>query len=153
MARSALLWRQTGWLTMYQQFQVPEKQGVLSDLVMRDAQDNEDTQVADINYLVKEGGCDGYIFAPATVEATKGAIERACQTGKPEIVFDRGTTATCVTSFVHSVGGCAWGIDSASFLADKVKPGGHIVALRTAAGVDVFEQRWAAAQKILATPS
>ena len=153
MARSALLWRQTGWLTMYQQFQVPEKQGVLSDLVMRDAQDNEDTQVADINYLVKEGGCDGYIFAPATVEATKGAIERACQTGKPVIVFDRGTTATCVTSFVHSVGGCAWGIDSASFLADKVKPGGHIVALRTAAGVDVFEQRWAAAQKILATPS
>ena len=141
-------WRQTGWITMYQQYLQLKSQGVVSDLEMRDAQDDENTQVADIDFLIKEGGCDGYIIAPATVEATKSAIERACKTGKPVIVFDRGTTAPCITSFVHSVGGYAWGIDSAKFLASKLKSGDHVVALRTAPGVDVFEQRWAAAQKV-----
>jgi len=141
-------WRQTGWITMHEQFLELKKQGLVSDLEMRDAQDDENTQVADIDFLVKEGGCDGYIIAPATVEATKSAIERACKTGKPVIVFDRGTTATCITSFVHSVGGYAWGIDSSEFLASKLKKGDHVVALRTAPGVDVFEQRWAAVQKV-----
>ena len=144
------VWRQTGWITMNQQFLAMKTAGVLSELEVRDAQDSENTQVADIDYLVKEGNCDGYVVAPATVDATKAAIERACATGKPVIVFDRGTTATCITSFVHSVGGYAWGIDASEFLAGKLKAGQHVVALRTATGVDVFEQRWAAAQKIFA---
>lgn len=142
------VWRQTGWITMYQQYQQLKAAGILSELEVRDAQDSENTQVADIDYLVKEGNCDGYIVAPATVDATKAAIERACATGKPVIVFDRGTTAGCITTFVHSIGGYAWGIDAAEFLASKLKSGQHVVALRTASGVDVFEQRWAAAQKI-----
>jgi ribose transport system substrate-binding protein len=142
------VWRQTGWLTMHQQFVALQSAGKLASLEVRDAQDSENTQVADIDYLIKEGTCDGYIIAPATVDATKGAIERACATGKPVIVFDRATTATCITSFVHSVGGYAWGIDAASFIASKLRSGQHVVALRTASGVDVFEQRWAAAQKI-----
>ncbi|MCE7002348.1 substrate-binding domain-containing protein [Kibdelosporangium philippinense] len=142
------VWRQTGWLTMYQQFVALRDAGRLAALEVRDAQDSENTQVADIDYLIKEGNCDGYIVAPATVDATKDAIERACATGKPVIVFDRGTTATCVTSFVHSIGGYAWGIDASTFIASKLRSGQRVVALRTASGVDVFEQRWAAAQKI-----
>lgn len=142
------VWRQTGWVTMHQQFLQLQEAGVLSALEARDAQDSENTQVADIDYLIREGGCDGYIIAPATVEATRSAIERACETGKPVIVFDRGTSAPCITSFVHSVGGYAWGIDSSEFLASRLEPGQHVVALRTAAGVDVFEQRWAAAQEV-----
>ncbi|MCU1556774.1 MAG: monosaccharide transporter substrate-binding protein family [Microbacteriaceae bacterium] len=141
-------WRQTGWITMNQQLAVLKSQGVISQLEARNAQDSDNTQVADIDYFIKENNCDAYIIAPNSPQATAPAVQRACATGKPVIIFDRGAGTDCQTSFVHSVGGMAWGIDSASFIADNVKKGGKVIALRTAPGVDVFEQRWAAAQHI-----
>lgn len=141
-------WRQTGWITMNQQLQVLKDQGVIGQLETRNAQDSDDTQVADIDYFISEGDCDGYIIAPNSPKATATAVQRACDTGKPVIIFDRGAGTDCETSFVHSVGGMAWGMDSAGFIADKVASGAHVVALLTAPGVDVFEQRWAAAQHI-----
>ena len=141
-------WRQTGWITMNEQLKELQKQGVISQMETRNAQDSDNTQVADIDYFVNEKSCDAYIIAPNSPQATSQAVERACNTGKPVIIFDRGAGTDCGTTFVHSVGGMAWGIDSATFVKDNVKRGGHVVALRTAAGVDVFEQRWAAAQHI-----
>lgn len=141
-------WRQTGWITMNQQLQVLKDQGVISQLETRNAQDSDDTQVADIDYFISEGDCDGYIIAPNSPQATASAVQRACDTGKPVVIFDRGAGTDCETSFVHSVGGMAWGMDSAGFIAGKVGDGAHVVALRTAPGVDVFEQRWAAAQHV-----
>ncbi|MGX5697721.1 substrate-binding domain-containing protein [Agromyces soli] len=141
-------WRQTGWITMNQQLQVLQEQGVVASMETRDAQDSDDTQVADIDYFVNEGDCDGFIISPYSPDATTAAVERACETGKPVIVFDRAVGTDCVTSFVHSIGGMAWGIDVGEFIADQLEPGDKVVALRTAAGVDVFESRWAASQKI-----
>lgn len=141
-------WRQTGFITMQQQLKVLQGQGVISEMESRNAQDSDDTQVADIDYFINEKNCDAYIIAPNSPKATATAVNRACATGKPVIIFDRGAGTDCETSFVHSVGGYAWGIDSATFIAKNVKKGGHVVALRTAPGVDVFEQRWAAAQHI-----
>ncbi|MCU1408719.1 MAG: monosaccharide transporter substrate-binding protein family [Microbacteriaceae bacterium] len=141
-------WRQTGWISMNQQLEVLKSQGILSELETRNAQDSDDTQVADIDYFINENNCDAYIIAPNSPEATAPAVERACATGKPVVIFDRGAGTDCETSFVHSVGGMAWGIDSASFIANNVKKGARVIALRTAPGVDVFEQRWAAAQHI-----
>jgi ribose transport system substrate-binding protein len=143
-------WRQTGWITMNQQLKVLQDSGVVGTLEARNAQDSDNTQVADIDYFISEGNCDAYIIAPNSPAATAPAVERACATNKPVIIFDRGAGTNCETSFVHSVGGMAWGIDSAGFIADHLKAGDHVVALRTAAGVDVFEQRWAAAQHIFA---
>jgi ribose transport system substrate-binding protein len=141
-------WRQTGLVTMNQQLKVLQSQGVVSQLETRNAQDSDDTQVADIDYFINEKNCDAYIIAPNSPKATATAVSRACATGKPVVIFDRGAGTNCETSFVHSVGGYAWGIDSATFIANNVKKGGHVIALRTAPGVDVFEQRWAAAQHI-----
>lgn len=141
-------WRQTGWISMNQQLEVLKSQGIVSELETRNAQDSDDTQVADIDYFINENNCDAYIIAPNSPEATAPAVERACATGKPVIIFDRGAGTDCVTSFIHSVGGMAWGIDSATFIAENVKKGARVIALRTAPGVDVFEQRWAAAQHI-----
>jgi ribose transport system substrate-binding protein len=141
-------WRQTGWISMNQQLEVLKSQGILSELETRNAQDSDDTQVADIDYFINENNCDAYIIAPNSPQATAPAVERACATGKPVVIFDRGAGTDCETSFVHSVGGMAWGIDSATFIADNVKKGARVIALRTAPGVDVFEQRWAAAQHI-----
>lgn len=76
------------------------------------------------------------------------AVERACETGKPVVVFDRGVRTDCATTFIHPIGGFAWGIDTAEFLIDNLDEGDKVVALRILPGVDVLEQRWAAAEKL-----
>ena len=51
------------------------------------------------------------------------AVERACETGKPVIVFDRGVETDCPVTFIHPIGGFAWGIDTAEFLIDEPRRG------------------------------
>ena len=139
-------WRQTGWITMNQQLQVLQEQGVISEMETRDAQDSDDTQIADIDYFISEGNCDVFIISPNSTAAMTPAVERACETGKPVIVFDRGVETDCPVTFIHPIGGFAWGIDTAQFLIDNLEEGDKVVGLRILPGVDVLEQRWAAAE-------
>ncbi|HWR86328.1 MAG TPA: substrate-binding domain-containing protein [Rhodoglobus sp.] len=141
-------WRQTGWITMNEQLKVLQEQGVISELETRDAQDSDDTQIADIDYFIEEGNCDFFIISPNSTAAMTPAVERACDTGKPVIVFDRGVQTDCYTTFIHPIGGFAWGIASANFLIDNLEEGDKVVALRILPGVDVLEQRWAAAERL-----
>lgn len=141
-------WRQTGWITMNQQLKVLQAAKVISTMETRDAKDSDDTQISDIDYFIKEGRCDLFLISPNSTAAMTPAVERACATGKPVIVFDRGVQTKCTTSFVHPVGGFAFGIEGAKFIASKLKKGDKVVALRILPGVDVLEQRWAAAKKI-----
>lgn len=141
-------WRQTGWITMNQQLQALQDQGVISEMETRDAGDDDNTQIADIDYFIKEGNCDVFVISPNSTKALTDAVERACATDKPVIVFDRGVETDCATTFIHPIGGYAWGIDTANFLVDHLDEGDKVVALRILPGVDVLETRWAAAQKI-----
>lgn len=141
-------WRQTGWITMNQQLKVLQEQGVISQMETRDAQDSDDTQIADIDYFIAEGGCDVFIISPNSTAAMTPAVDRACATGKPVIVFDRGVQTDCPVTFIHPIGGFAWGIDTAEFLIDNLQPGDKVVGLRILPGVDVLEQRWAGAEKL-----
>lgn len=141
-------WRTTGWITMNQQLKVLQDAGVISEMETRDAQDSDDTQIADIDYFIEEGGCDIYLISPNSTAAMTPAVERACDTGKPVVIFDRGVQTDCPVTFVHPIGGFAWGIDTAEFLIEELEPGSKVVALRILPGVDVLEQRWAAAEKL-----
>src|SRR5215207_2433195 len=141
-------WRQTGWITMNQQLEVLQDAGVISEMETRDAQDSDDTQIADIDYFISEGNCDIFLISPNSTAAMTPAVERACETGKPVVVFDRGVETDCPTTFIHPIGGFAWGIDTAEFLIDELEEGDKVVALRILPGVDVLEQRWAAAEKL-----
>lgn len=141
-------WRQTGWITMNQQLKVLQDSGVISEMETRDAKDNDNTQIADIDYFIDEGNCAAFVISPNSTAALTQAVERACQTGKPVVVFDRGVETDCATTFIHPIGGFAWGIDTATFLTDRLKSGDRVVALRILPGVDVLEHRWAAAKKI-----
>ncbi len=141
-------WRQTGWITMNQQLKVLQKEGVISQMETRDAEDDDNKQIADIDYFIKEGKCDVYIISPNSTAAMTPAVQRACDTGKPVIVFDRGVETECATTFIHPIGGFAWGIDTANFLVEELEKGDKVVALRILPGVDVLENRWAAADKI-----
>lgn len=141
-------WRQTGWITMNQQLKVLQDEGVISQMETRDAGDDDNTQIADIDYFISEGNCDAFIISPNSTAALTPAVERACETGKPVVVFDRGVETDCAVSFIHPIGGYAWGIESANFLVDQLDEGANVVALRILPGVDVLETRWATAQKI-----
>lgn len=141
-------WRQTGWITMNEQLKVLQDSGVISEMETRDAQDDDNTQIADIDYFIAEGNCDAFIISPNSTAAMTPAVERACETGKPVVVFDRGVETDCATTFIHPIGGYAWGIDTAEFLVDNLSEGDKVVALRILPGVDVLEHRWAAAEKI-----
>ena len=141
-------WRQTGWITMNQQLKALQGAGVISEMETRDAKDNDNTQIADIDYFIAEGNCGAFVISPNSTAALTQAVERACQTGKPVVVFDRGVETKCATTFIHPIGGFAWGIDTATFLSDKLQSGDKVVALRILPGVDVLEHRWAAAKKI-----
>jgi len=114
----------------------------------RDAQDDDNTQIDDIDYFISEGNCDAFIISPNSTAAMTPAVERACETGKPVIVFDRGVETDCPTTFIHPIGGYAWGIATADFLVENLEEGDKVVALRILPGVDVLETRWAAAEKI-----
>ncbi|WP_182525831.1 substrate-binding domain-containing protein [Nocardioides dongkuii] len=141
-------WRQTGWITMNQQLQELQDEGVISEMETRDAQDDDNTQIADIDYFISEGNCDVFVISPNSTAAMTPAVERACETGKPVIVFDRGVETDCYTTFIHPIGGYAWGIDTATFLSEELEEGDKVIALRILPGVDVLETRWAAAEKI-----
>jgi ribose transport system substrate-binding protein len=65
-------------------------------------------------------------------------------------VFDRGVNTDCMVTFIHPIGGYAYGADAAEFLVDELEPGSTVLALRILPGVDVLEHRWAAAQEIFA---
>ena len=113
-----------------------------------DAEAKDDKQISDIESFVSSKECDALIVSPNTTATLTPAVEAACESGIPVIVFDRGVTTDCPVTFVHPIGGYAFGADAAEFLRDNVKEGGKILALRILPGVDVLETRWSGAKGI-----
>ncbi len=141
-------WRVTGWITMQQQVEVLKKAGEIGEFRVSDAADDDNQQISDIQAFVDAGDCNAIIISPSTTATLTPAVEAACESGVPVIVFDRGVNSDCMVTFIHPIGGYAYGADAAEFLVDKLEPGSKVLALRILPGVDVLEHRWAAAQKI-----
>lgn len=137
-------WRQVGSTTMEAEVELhPE----IEDFVVLDAEAEDDKQISDLESLAGEG-CDAIIVSPNTTATLTPAVEAACQTGVPVIVFDRGVNTDCPVTFIKPIGGYAFGADAAEFLVDELEPGAKVLALRILPGVDVLETRFAAAQSI-----
>ncbi|XVS67574.1 substrate-binding domain-containing protein [Actinosynnema sp. CA-299493] len=139
-------WRQVGFTTMKEEVKLhPE----ITKFTVLDAEGKDDKQISDIQSFASQG-CSALIVSPNTTATLTPAIEAACRTNVPVVVFDRGVNTSCPVTFVHPIGGFAFGADGAEFLKEKVKAGGKVLALRILPGVDVLEQRWAAANEIFA---
>ena len=137
-------WRVTGFTTMQAEVKLhPE----IGEFTVLDAKGNDDKQIADLADL-QTRNCSAIIVSPNTTDALTPQVQRVCQSGVPVIVFDRGVTTDCPVSFVHPIGGYAFGADSAEFIALKAGKGGKVLAIRLVPGVDVLENRWAAAKAI-----
>jgi ribose transport system substrate-binding protein len=137
-------WRVTGLTTMKAEAKLhPE----IGEFTVVDAGGKDEKQIADLADLQTKG-CNAIIVSPNTTETLTPAIERVCQSGIPVIVFDRGVTTDCPVSFVHPIGGYAFGAASAEFVALKAGRGGKVLAIRILPGVDTLENRWAAAKLV-----
>jgi ribose transport system substrate-binding protein len=141
-------WRVTGWITMQQQVDVLKQAGEIGDFRVSDAADDDNKQISDIQAFVDAGDCNAIIISPSSTKTLTPAVKAACESGVPVIVFDRGVETDCMVTFIHPIGGYAYGADAAEFLVDKLEPGSKVLALRILPGVDVLENRWAAAQQI-----
>jgi ribose transport system substrate-binding protein len=141
-------WRVTGFITMNQQVEVLKQAGEISEFRVSDAADDDNQQISDIQAFVDAGDCNAIIISPSTTATLTPAVEAACESGVPVIVFDRGVNSDCMATFIHPIGGYAYGADAAEFLVEKLEPGSKVLALRILPGVDVLEHRWAAAQQI-----
>ena len=139
-------WRAVGYTTMQAEVELhPE----IARFTHVDAEGNDNKQISDIQDLLNQD-CDALIVSPNTTAALTPIVEQAC--GQlPVIVFDRGVSTECPTSFIHPIGGYVFGAIGAEFLVEEVAEGGNILALRILPGVDVLETRWAAADQIFST--
>jgi ribose transport system substrate-binding protein len=138
-------WRQNGLITMKQEAKNTKEIGKFTVV---DAEAKDDKQISDIESMVSGGKCDIILIAPNTTATLTPAVEAACKSNVPVVVFDRGVTTDCPVTFLHPIGGYAYGADAAEFLVDKVKKGGKVLALRILPGVDVLETRWSGAKGI-----
>lgn len=137
-------WRVVGFNTMKAEVALhPE----IKDFIVTDAEGKDDKQIADINDLLSGDRCDVLVVSPNTTAALTPAVEKACAK-LPVVVFDRGVQTSCPVTFVTPIGGYAYGIRAAEFIAQNVPKGGNVLALRILPGVDVLENRWAAANHI-----
>ena len=135
-------WRVTGLTTMQAEAKLhPE----IGEFTVLDADSKDDKQIADLASLQTKG-CNAIIVSPNTTDALTPAVVRACQTGVPVIVFDRGVSTDCPVTFIHPIGGYAFGADAAEFVALKAGQGGKVLAIRLLPDVDVLENRWSAAK-------
>jgi ribose transport system substrate-binding protein len=139
-------WRLTGYSTMRAELKLhPE----ISTFTVLQADGKDDKQISDLSGL-DSSKCDAIIVSPNTTVALTPAVEKACKTGVPVIVFDRGVDTTCPVTYIHPIGGYAYGAAAANFLISHTRAGANILALRILPGVDVLETRWAAAEYLFA---
>ena len=140
-------WRVVGYTDMTEEVKLhPE----IANFVHVDAEGSDDKQIADIDDLLAGGNCSALIVAPNSTAALTPAVEKACASGLPVIVFDRGVTTDCPVTFIHPVGGYGYGIQAGEFVAANVPKGGNVLMLRILPGVDVLETRASAARRIFA---
>lgn len=138
-------WRVVGFTNM--QAEVDANKADIASFTHADAEGKDDKQISDINAFVNSGQCDALIVSPNTTAALTPAVEAAAKK-LPVVVFDRGVDTKAPVTFINPIGGYGFGIQGASFIAEKIAAGGAVLALRILPGVDVLENRWAAAERI-----
>ncbi len=137
-------WRVTAFGVMQAEVKLHPEIGTFT---ATDAQGSDEKQIADIDDLLTKN-CDALIISPNTTAALTPEVDKAAKTGIPVILFDRGVNTTSYTTFIHPIGGYAFGYVGAKYLADTLKGQGNILALRILPGVDVLETRWLAARQV-----
>ena len=94
-------WRQNGGITMKAE---ADNTTEIGKFTVVDAEAKDDKQISDIESMTSGGKCDIIIIAPNTTATLTPAVEKACESDIPVIVFDRGVTTDCPVTFIHPIG-------------------------------------------------
>ena len=140
-------WRVAGFGVMNADVDALKAEGKIKEFIVTDAGEKADKQISDIDNLLTRD-CDIIIISPTSTEQLTPAVEKAAATGIPVIVFDRGVNTDQYTTFIHPIGGYAWGKVTADWLVKELNGKGNVLALRILPGVDVLETRWLAAKQV-----
>jgi len=141
-------WRVVGYIDIREQVEELRAEGLVNNFYHLDAAGDDAKQIADIQDIINTPGkCDILIVASNTSEALTPIVEKACEV-MPVVQFDRYAQTDCPVVSERTIGGYAFGISGAQFVVDNLPEGGNVLAFRILPGVDVLEQRWAAARKI-----
>jgi len=138
-------WRVVGYTDMTEEVKNHPEIGTFTHV---DAEGSDDKQIADIDDLLAGGTCSALIVSPNSTAALTPAVEKACASGLPVIVFDRGVTTDCPVTFVHPVGGYGYGIQAGEHVIANTSAGANVLMLRILPGVDVLETRASGARNM-----
>ncbi len=106
--------------TMQAEVAIQTEAGEITEFVHRRRRAaSDEKQITDIEDLLGQD-CNILIVSPNTTAALTPAVEQACDSGIPVVVFDRGVNTDCPVTFIHPIGGYAFGADAAEFLVDNV---------------------------------
>lgn len=137
-----------GWLHSLQ-YVASHHKDVIKQLVITDANDDANKQVADIQDLLQRKP-DILIVRPATAQALDPAVTRAMKSGVPVVLSDRSVTSENYLSLVNA-DDWSLGRHMAQWIAETLKGKGNIVMIAGIAGASPAENRIKAAHEVFDT--
>jgi signal transduction histidine kinase/DNA-binding response OmpR family regulator len=117
------------------------------ELIVKDAEDNNDKQIADINELVSKG-IDLLIVSPNEAEPLTPTVERVFSRGIPVIVVDRKINSTKYSAFIGA-DNLAIGKEAGYFAEELLKGKGRVLEITGLIGSTPAKERSAGFHEII----
>jgi ribose transport system substrate-binding protein len=124
-----------------------KKQGLVSKLVITDAQGDANVQIQQIQSMI-DSNVDAIILIAGSSTAPARVLADACAKGIAIINFDSLVDSDAVTAKVNT-DSAEWGASAAKFLIDAMGGKGRILILNGPAGVSVSDDRRKGAEPVL----
>ena len=131
------------------QYIAAKHKDAIKQLLVTDANDDANKQVADIQDLLQRKP-DLLIVRPATAQALDPAVSRAMKSGVPVILSDRSISSE---NYISLVNADDWSVGriSAQWIAETLKGKGNIIMIAGIAGASPAENRIKAAHEVFDT--
>lgn len=124
-----------------------KKQGLVSKLVITDAQGNATTQIQQIQSMT-DANLDAILVEAGSSTALNRAIAQACAKGIAVVNFDSLVDTDELTAKINT-DSAEWGADAANWLVQALGGKGDIIILNGPAGVSVSDDRRKGVEPVL----
>lgn len=133
--------------TITQQADELKKQGLVSKLMITDAQGNANTQIQQIQSMI-DAKVDAILIDAGSATALNRVIADACSKGIAVLNFDSLVDTDDLTAKINTDQG-EWGKQAAEWLAKQLGGKGKIIVMNGPAGISVSDDRRKGAEPVL----
>ncbi|MDR3514538.1 MAG: substrate-binding domain-containing protein [Azospirillaceae bacterium] len=140
-------WMKQTQATIQAEFDADKKRGLVSKLVVTDAQGNASTQIQQIQSMI-DANVDAILIEAGSSTALNRVIASACAKGIAVVNFDSLVDTDQLTTRINT-DSAAWGAGAAQWLIDAIGGKGNIIILNGPAGVSVSDDRRKGAEPVL----